>query len=122
MTWHELMTLRCASTTSTFLTCLVRSLAFQLLNRVYRIGQDRPVTVKKFFCAGTVEERLLALRKSKNSSLLASAEVATANAASIAPEADAMAVPAADGPDEDAEHGAETSIKMDDLRFIFGLQ
>ena len=66
------------------------------MNRIYRIGQNRPVTVTKFFCAGTVEERLLALRKSKNSGLLASAEVIEADAAS-APEADAMAVPAVCG-------------------------
>ena len=58
------------------------------------------------------------MRKSKNSGLLASAEVAEADEAS-APEADAMAVPAVvDGPEE----GARTSVKMSDLCFIFGLR
>ena len=34
----------------------------QLINRVYRIGQARPVTVKKFVAEGTIEERMLELR------------------------------------------------------------
>ena len=30
----------------------------QLINRIYRIGQTRPVVIKKFFCVATVEARV----------------------------------------------------------------
>jgi len=86
----------------------------QLVNRINRIGQSRPVTVTKFFCASTVEERLLELRRSKNSGLLASAAAADAGDDGML-EADAMAVPAVDGL-------AEAGAKMDDLRFILGFR
>lgn len=92
----------------------MRCWQLQLVNRIYRIGQDRPVTVKKFFCASTVEERLLHLRKSKNSGLLATAEATEADEAGTQ-EADAMAVPAIDGPEEG-------DGRMDDLRFILGFR
>jgi len=88
----------------------------QLVNRIYRIGQTRPVIVKKFFCTSTVEERLLALRKSKNSGLLANAD---APAVDAIPDADAMAVPEV-GIEEGASDGA-MPVKIGDLRSVFGL-
>ena len=35
----------------------------QLINRVWRIGQTKPVRVKRVVAAGTIEERMLHLRK-----------------------------------------------------------
>lgn len=35
----------------------------QLINRIWRIGQDKPVYVKRLVAAGTIEERMLHLRK-----------------------------------------------------------
>ena len=37
----------------------------QAMHRVYRIGQSRPVTVVRYVCAGTIEERILALQERK---------------------------------------------------------
>jgi len=88
----------------------------QLINRIYRIGQTRPTIVKKFFCLGTVEERLLTLRKSKNSGLLANADAPVEEAI---PDADAMAVP-----EVSIEEGVSEGtmpVKMGDLRSVFGL-
>ena len=47
----------------------------QLINRVWRIGQTRPVSVKRFVAAGTVEERMLHLRK-RSRGLMATDECA----------------------------------------------
>ena len=104
----------------------------QLINRIYRIGQTRPVTVKKFFCAATVEERLLAVRKRRNSGLLAEAEASQRSEDDGAgPEADAMAVPvvgdsgeggAEGGADGSAEGGAAMAMRIGDLRFVFGFE
>jgi SNF2 family DNA or RNA helicase len=37
----------------------------QALQRVHRIGQTRPVFIRRFVAAGTVEERILALQARK---------------------------------------------------------
>ncbi len=42
--------------------CMKRAVEAQLMNRVHRIGQTRPVTITRYVCGDTVEERLLAWR------------------------------------------------------------
>ena len=95
----------------------------QLINRVYRIGQSRPVTVKKFVAADTIEERMLELRK-RSRGLLAAREQPAA--AETAAEADAAAVPALSS-GEEAGKGAHKSAnaeaqteRFEDLRFLYG--
>ena len=51
----------------------------QAADRAHRIGQDRPVFVKKLVAIGTVEERIIALQESKRA--LASAVVGDGGAA-----------------------------------------
>mmetsp|Transcript_14048 Transcript_14048/g.45326 ORF Transcript_14048/g.45326 Transcript_14048/m.45326 type:complete len:515 (-) Transcript_14048:100-1644(-) len=95
----------------------------QLINRVYRIGQSRPVTVKKFVAADTIEERMLELRK-RSRGLLAAREQPAA--AETAAEADAAAVSALPS-GEEAGKGAHKSAnaeaqteRFEDLRFLYG--
>ena len=52
---------------------------FQAADRVYRIGQHRPVTVLRYVMRGTVEERVLALQQKKL--LVSAATVGNSNAA-----------------------------------------
>ena len=97
----------------------------QLVNRIYRIGQSRPVIVKKFSCVATVEERLLALRRRRNSGLLAEAPLDSADAAAD-PEADAMAVAVVGGTEGGGEGGTEAgaamTVQIGDMRFVFGFE
>lgn len=37
----------------------------QAIDRTHRIGQDRPVTVRRLIAAGTIEEKVLALQQRK---------------------------------------------------------
>ena len=70
----------------------------QLINRVCRIGQSRPVTAKKFVAADTIEERMLVITplelplRKRSRGLLAAREQPAA--AETAAEADAAAVSA----------------------------
>ena len=66
----------------------------QLINRVWRIGQSRPVHVKRFVSEGTVEERMLELRK-RTTGLLA--EDALAMACAPGDAAAAAGTPAGKG-------------------------
>ena len=81
----------------------------QLVNRVWRIGQTKPVSVKRLVAAGTVEERMLHLRK-RSKGLMASESDADQIAVSRVEE------PAASG----AGGGApEQSERTEELRFLF---
>ena len=80
--------------------------------------------VKKFFCVATVEERLLALRRRRNSGLLAEAPLDSADAAAE-PEADAMAVAVGGtegGGEGGTEAGAAMTVQIGDMRFVFGFE
>ena len=46
------------------------SLEAQVCDRIYRVGQDRAVTVHMFLCENTVEERILKLQVRLNFRLL----------------------------------------------------
>ena len=46
----------------------------QATDRVHRLGQTRPVLISRFVSAGTVEERMLELRKKTRGVLAAEGE------------------------------------------------
>ena len=81
----------------------------QLVNRVWRIGQTKPVSVKRFVAAGTVEERMLHLRK-RSKGLMASES-----------DADKMAVSRVEEPAGGGGGGGapEQSERTEELRFLF---
>ena len=83
----------------------------QLVNRVWRIGQTKPVSVKRFVAAGTVEERMLHLRK-RSKGLMASES-----------DADRMAVSRVEEPAGGGGGGGggapEQSERTEELRFLF---
>ena len=81
----------------------------QLVNRVWRIGQTKPVSVKRLVAAGTVEERMLHLRK-RSKGLMASESDADQIAVSRVEE------PAASGGGGGAP---EQSERTEELRFLF---
>lgn len=104
----------------------------QLINRVWRIGQSRPVHVKRFVSEGTVEERMLELRK-RTTGLLAEDALAMAcapgDAAAAAgtpagkgkaraPAASAAAVGVGVGVSSEAQAAAE---RLDVTRYLLGL-
>ena len=77
------------------------------------------MVIKKFFCVATVEERLLAVRKRRNSGLLADAEAPQLE--EEGPEADAMAVPVVGDSGEGGDDGgAAMAVRIGDLRFVLG--
>lgn len=75
----------------------------QALNRAHRIGQTRPVRCVIFFARGTVEERMLALRKSSDA---------------FVESAEALSVTRAGG--SEAERAAHFSLSQ--LMVMFGLK
>ena len=58
----------------------------QLVNRVWRIGQTKEVTIKRFVAQGTIEERMLHLRKRTRGLLATEDEVETMAVSSVATE------------------------------------
>jgi hypothetical protein len=58
----------------------------QLINRVWRIGQTKDVVVKRFVSAGTVEERMLALR-AKSRGLMATNDADSVAVSAVPAEA-----------------------------------
>ena len=84
----------------------------QLINRVYRIGQERSVSIKRFVAEGTIEERMLHLRK-RSTGLLASVD-----------DADTMAVSqVTDEQSQPAKAAAaeqKTTERDEDLRYLYG--
>ena len=52
-------------------------LEHQAISRMHRIGQAHPVTVYRFVVENTVEERVLALQRSKSSSFVSSTALLT---------------------------------------------
>lgn len=77
----------------------------QLINRVWRIGQTRPVSVKRMVAAGTIEERMLHLRK-RSKGLMATES-----------DADTMTVSRVDEGVESST--AEQSERTEELRYLF---
>ena len=78
----------------------------QLVNRVWRIGQTKPVSVKRLVAAGTVEERMLHLRK-RSKGLMASES-----------DADKMAVSRVEEP-AGGGGAPEQSERTEELRYLF---
>ena len=76
----------------------------QLINRIWRIGQTRPVSVKRMVAAGTIEERMLHLRK-RSKGLMATES-----------DADTMAVSRVDEGVESST--AEQSERTEELRYL----
>jgi superfamily II DNA or RNA helicase len=68
----------------------------QATDRAYRIGQTKPVISYHLFAAGSVEERILALQKSKRhvaDAILGEADAARASSALSEPEVDVLFAP-----------------------------
>ena len=80
----------------------------QLINRVWRIGQTRPVTIKRFVAAGTIEERMLALRK-RSRGLMAQDDVGAMTVSRVD-----------DGAAEDKSKPPPVMERDDDLRYLYG--
>jgi len=98
----------------------------QLVNRVWRIGQERPVHVKRFVSAGTVEERMLEIRK-KTSGLLATAGEDAMAVASVGGGTDELnggggkgKAPAA-GVARASAASEEAQERLAELRYLLGL-
>ena len=94
------------------------------INRVWRIGQHRPVSIKRFVSAGTIEERMLALRKRSKGLLAEGGDT---------DDADTMAVCEVNGDEAgnmgngkgkasaEAAAAAELQTERDeDLRYLYG--
>ena len=100
----------------------------QLINRVHRIGQTRPVLISRFVSAGTVEERMLELRKKTKGVLAAEGD---ATAASLDSNAAPAPAPAAKGGKAAGKKPAGTSrgacareeaeARLEDVRYLVGL-
>jgi hypothetical protein len=95
----------------------------QLINRVWRIGQEKPVTIKRLVAAGTIEERMLHLRK-RSRGLMACEDADTMTSANLNDE------PAATGPGASkgkASASAAASAahaqteREEDLRYLYGV-
>ena len=69
-------------------------LTLQACDRIYRVGQTREVTIHKFLCQDTVEERIRDLQQKK--------------------------LDLADGVLTGAKH-ADNKLTMEDLKSLFGL-
>jgi hypothetical protein len=96
----------------------------QLINRVYRIGQERPTSIKRFVAAGTVEERMLHLRK-RSRGLLANidddAHDDDADTMAVSQVAD-ESLPPVGGAKVKASTAAEQQTERDeDLRYLYGV-
>lgn len=98
----------------------------QLINRVWRIGQPKPVTIKRLVASGTVEERMLHLRK-RSKGLMASDDADTMAVGGL----DAGDAPATSGgskgkgkvgrPSQAASVAAEAAeARAEDLRYLLG--
>ena len=83
----------------------------QLINRVYRIGQLKPVVIKKYAMRGTIEERRLTHRRSAGGLLSDETDQAGASTAQ-----------AAKGQEEDGGGGAVLDLRrLNTLRYLVGL-
>jgi SNF2 family DNA or RNA helicase len=93
----------------------------QLINRVWRIGQERPVTIKRLVAAGTIEERMLHLRK-RSQGLMADDDADTLAAASLKDDSalTSDAAKKAKGKAAAAQAGVHTE-REDDLRYLYGI-
>jgi len=89
----------------------------QLISRIHRIGQTRPVVTKKFIMADTIEQRMLERRKVTGGLYHEARSSADAGAGDLAAEDE----------EEEAADGGRTSKSVDfrflrDIRFCFGLE
>ena len=82
----------------------------QLINRIYRIGQERPVVIKKYAMRGTIEERRLTHRKSAGGLLNDETD-----------QMGAMATQTADKGEDSAQVGIDLH-RLRTLRFLAGLE
>lgn len=94
----------------------------QLINRVYRIGQTRSVSIKRFVAAATIEERMLHLRKRSRGLL---AHIEDADAMAVSQVADEESVPPASGGGKAKPNSAHAATEQhaerdDDLRYLYG--
>ena len=84
----------------------------QLINRVWRIGQSKPVTITRFVTSGTVEERMLHLRK-RSRGLMATDETDVMTVLRVDED---EAAPASDGAASEVR-----TERAEDLRYLYGL-
>ena len=87
----------------------------QLVNRVWRIGQTKEVTIKRFVAQGTIEERMLHLRKRTRGLLATEDEVETMAVSSV--EADESSNK---GGKEKSAAAGEQAVRESDLRYLYG--
>ena len=87
----------------------------QLVNRVWRIGQQKEVTIKRFVAQGTIEERMLHLRKRTRGLLATEDEVETMAVSSV--EADESSNK---GGKEKSAAAGEQAVRESDLRYLYG--
>lgn len=93
----------------------------QLINRVYRIGQDKKVMIKRFVAAGTVEERMLHLRKRSRGLLAHIDDAADTMAVSHVTDESLPSTSGGKAKASSASVAAEQQTERDeDLRYLYG--
>ena len=89
---------------------------------MWRIGQTKPVAIKRFVAQHTVEERMLHLRK-RSRGLMASDDADTMAVASIEEDANAADPAKAKGKGAKASSAVagEQAERDEDLRYLYGI-
>ena len=98
------------------------AIELQLISRVWRIGQTKPVRVRRFVAQGTVEERMLELRKRTKGVLAEEKDAVSAAEEVKVPAAGAPAGKQKAGGAAASESQVAVAERLEETRYLLGVE